>query len=1259
MSYKSAVNKYKLDFPRLSVTMVSMRDISLGTFSEGCCYNQIRPGLSVWAPARGVVRSCLAVFFAVSLASVASATPALNVTFESDTAGSKPGGTNAVVTPSSPSGQTLSLPITAISNGPVGIIVGPYSGSPSLPSVGSGKFARVYDYNLGGSSSGAILQYDFVSSPTNEATAIKVSFKFAATANLGSSSKPFRFGVTKMGLAVNTTTNRPMGLNIDNNGVLLLDLKNTNNDRTTNFNTAVAHDVVIYLNDDDGTNTLDIVGPDGVPRTMATNSVAVFLDTGFVGVGPFDEALSYRTTPSNLGRIGFSTITSEAYIDFVIDDLVVDILRENAGIWAPSVPPTFGAGGMDLSNIKLDPQVLLWEQFPYGAGELNNFSSARWKKVELTPVLRATNNAVVFDYANPGTNRGHYARNFTADRQLVRDVTTNSQVGPVCYQAFTISADQAPAAGATGYFLALQGPIMLNGHVWMRAGNTADAYQLGVSTDGASSSAVFAATDLTTGTVHRVVVRYDASSNDSSLWIDSADSNAPPDAAAAQTGDQGTYLFTGEALCISNSVNLGRFQLKDLRIATTFAAALATTPIQHPVAEIHRSSSAYSIASDSFDAYITANNLLTYLRHAGLFWLAQEGGWWTASGPPTVQNSINNGSFYFKTFMLREMAAGGMGEGRLTIVLQNNDTNAVATYQLALDTTVAAHARTADGTWSATPLTVSGAGASDVTFHEASGHVLRLIGFSRLVAGTGNNTNRQYLALDIPANSVRQFTITFEPLSIDSPQNRQVFQRTQRTSGPVTISGRAPEGADSVTVEFTSGDLLAPPLAGALPSGPQSVTLNTTTLLFNSTFSLPAGGWYQATVRAWSGTNLLAQTTIERVGVGEVFVAAGQSNSTNSGEDNSDNPTLIHMQPASRLVSSFSGAHWQEASDPQPGTHDQSGSGSYYPSFGDDLAARFGVPVAVASSGQGSTAVAEWVPNAPHGFTDFDSSYHNGLYQWMMARARQFGRNNFRALLWHQGESDSSHTIGVTRTSFTDYYNRLKLVVQSSQAEAGWSIPWFVARASVWPLDNAGPDPENPIGDVNISGAQEQLWADGIAYAGANSDSLGLSYRDLGGSRVHFAVPTGLQAHGALWAVNVGDFIDASFNGVGALDSDSGGAPDYWERQHGFDPDSPGDDAADLDGDGMDNHAEFVTGGNPLVADAFVVTTAPQGNGQFKLHYRARTGRTYILEHRAALDSGDWSEATRTTATNDDNAAFFTIDTNSGTQGFYRIVVTM
>jgi len=52
--------------------------------------------------------------------------------------------------------------------------------------------------------------------------------------------------------------------------------------------------------------------------------------------------------------------------------------------------------------------------------------------------------------------------------------------------------------------------------------------------------------------------------------FDPADSNAPPAVIAAKAGDQGTYTFTGVALCMSNTVNLGRFRVDDLRRSDDF-----------------------------------------------------------------------------------------------------------------------------------------------------------------------------------------------------------------------------------------------------------------------------------------------------------------------------------------------------------------------------------------------------------------------------------------------------------------------------------------------------------------------------------------------------------------------------------------------------------------------------------------------------------------------------------------------------------------
>src|ERR1043166_9332876 len=119
----------------------------------------------------------LATFLAVNIAVAALATPALNEDFENGTSGSAPVAT--AVSPTTPVGATTPLPITPSAGGPRGVIICPYSGSPALPSVGSGKFLRIYDYNMNTSSSGTSLEYEFVATPADAATAVRVSFKFA------------------------------------------------------------------------------------------------------------------------------------------------------------------------------------------------------------------------------------------------------------------------------------------------------------------------------------------------------------------------------------------------------------------------------------------------------------------------------------------------------------------------------------------------------------------------------------------------------------------------------------------------------------------------------------------------------------------------------------------------------------------------------------------------------------------------------------------------------------------------------------------------------------------------------------------------------------------------------------------------------------------------------------------------------------------------------------------------------------------------
>lgn len=320
-------------------------------------------------------------------------------------------------------------------------------------------------------------------------------------------------------------------------------------------------------------------------------------------------------------------------------------------------------------------------------------------------------------------------------------------------------------------------------------------------------------------------------------------------------------------------------------------------------------------------------------------------------------------------------------------------------------------------------------------------------------------------------------------LTITSPRDYQVVQRETVDSGRVLISGRTKLPASAIEMR-----LLGKNLPAALPEW-HPLKFNAKTRKFSQWLSTPAGGWYSLEVRARDQGKTLAVEKVARFGVGEVFVGAGQSNSTNSGE--------LKTKQETGMVSSFSGTHWQLADDPQPGVADRTQGGSFWPAFGDKLYRELEVPIGVATTGYGGTSVNHWQPDGDL-FRD-----------WLLRRINQLGPQGFRAVLWHQGESDIN-------MPEEEYYGKLKNTILTSTKQAGWEFPWFVAQAS---YHNA----EKPSFD-NVRSAQKRLWEEGIACKGPDTDVLTGDHRDLGGKGIHFS-PKGLKSHGEMWADEVLPYV--------------------------------------------------------------------------------------------------------------------------------------
>ena len=330
-------------------------------------------------------------------------------------------------------------------------------------------------------------------------------------------------------------------------------------------------------------------------------------------------------------------------------------------------------------------------------------------------------------------------------------------------------------------------------------------------------------------------------------------------------------------------------------------------------------------------------------------------------------------------------------------------------------------------------------------------------------------------------NSVRAGEVKLS-FALSSPLERQVFQRGADDVGQVAIAGTLPDGAEAVEAR------------AVLPQGaPRGKAADWTPIAdaktprpteagkFNGSLPLAAGGWYRLEVRARKGDEVIAQAVLEKVGIGDVFVTAGQSNSANFGQ--------VRQAAKDGRVVYFDGKSYLPAKDPIPGGF--GGGGTPWPILGDLLAKQWNVPICFRSSTLTFTPVSQWLPDARH-----------NQYPTLVERVKQFGPHGVRAVLWHQGESDS-----LARTSAEEYRARLTRVIQSMRKDIGYDVDWFVAETSFHP--GAAKPQQEPVAE-----GQRLLWKSKAAFPGpATDDLLGKEYRHDG---VHFT-EKGLRVHAQRW----------------------------------------------------------------------------------------------------------------------------------------------
>jgi hypothetical protein len=340
-------------------------------------------------------------------------------------------------------------------------------------------------------------------------------------------------------------------------------------------------------------------------------------------------------------------------------------------------------------------------------------------------------------------------------------------------------------------------------------------------------------------------------------------------------------------------------------------------------------------------------------------------------------------------------------------------------------------------------------------------------------------------------------------ISVMAPAPYQVHQRAWATTNTATIPVAGTyNGGGTVDIEarFNGGSwaTIASGVTGA----------------FLGSLTAQAVGSGNLDVRVVGTQTAVA---VHHVGVGDVFVIAGQSNASGRGVTNQ-----VWASAAGLAAGLFTNANvWRKLTDPTDDATGQvdavsndplvSGAGtpsaSYWPLLATLYMARTGVPCAFVPCALGSTTIAQWQPSGS-GHQDRATLYGSMVYRALLAT----GGVAPRAVLWHQGESDATVNAGLTSNA---YYTgqtqalgdavladlvcplvdaRIHLWIGVPTTDATHLGYVNNAKAAVYGTHNvlAGPDLSSPNWVTTLHGGSDAVLLDAATRWDAALDAAGI-----------------------------------------------------------------------------------------------------------------------------------------------------------------------